>query len=272
MINKVKSTYDEAYAEYINKNNSYKKIVNKIDNKHKEIFEYIRSYDIVKFNELKIGNNKSLSELLKEKTPKFEYSNYIISYFETLIASRNYMISKKKPIMIYSYLYNLTMYLELVLKYAVVTNNEHFISSRAEQYWTNHDIKKMLEENKNNFLSLGLNEECYDLLLSEINTLKTMSKIHDIGQSFKYPIAKDFNTGIISEELLNLDFQAIKALVERHKEVLFIGLIIFYLISTDNINWLCNNVLIQSYSELEDSYNEIKKEINSKKTNLKEDI
>lgn len=240
--------YDKTYKEYLRVQKEYNDNIKKIDDKYSEILNYLKNTDINEFNNQKLYDSKKLSELLEQKTPKGEYQHYIISYFESLISCRNEMICKNKPIMIYSYLFNLTMFIELVLKNLIVTNNEHFKETKDEDYWKRHDIKKIVEVNKENLINIGLNEECYNILNLEINKLCELSLISDIAQSFRYPIAKDFQTGIIKEELLHLDIAQIKTMIENHKQLLFIGLIIKFLTSIDNEKWLINNILIKSYN------------------------
>lgn len=246
----IKSVYDETYEEYLNMENKFKEYVTQIDDKFDEIYNYLYENNLDEFKKQKLTNSEKLSKMLEEKTPKNEYSNYIFSYFETLISCRNEMISRNRAIMIYSYLFNLTMFIELVVKNLIRTNNEHFKKTKEDLYWQKHDIRTIIESNKDNFKAIGLSDNCYGILISEVSKLYELTSITDIQQAFKYPIKKDFSTATIKDELLHLDIEKIKTMVENHKQLLFVCVIIYFLTSIDNNKWVIENIIIPSYNQL----------------------
>ena len=258
---KINQIYNQTISKHRKLKEEYNVWIKKIDDKHKEIINLIKEADPTRYRKENLRNSRSLSELLKEKSPRNYYQDYIFSYFETTIACRNDMIINNKPIMIYSYLFTITMFLELVFKNFIVTNNEKFKNSFTKSYWKSHNIKTIIESNKNNLLSLGLNEDCYDLLVSEISILYSFTTIHDIAQAFKYPIDKSFKNGIITDKLMNIDISQIKTMTTNHKKLLFIGLIITFLTFIDNITYLINNTLIPAYKELCEDFENISKEL-----------
>ncbi|MEI8086745.1 MAG: hypothetical protein WCG93_11075 [Paludibacter sp.] len=176
----------------------------------------------------------TLKSVIESNSIYKEYKNYIFSYFDSCLVVRNEMINKSIPNMKYSYLFLLTHFFELVLKKVVIHQNISFKNNNQEPFKT-HDIFRIISENESEFLNLGLKKQYYDILLQEFKTINSYcNQSKDFQESFKYPLKKDKTTSSITQLLIDLDINDLKNMVESHKVILFIGLLLYNLSNKEN--------------------------------------
>lgn len=247
MLEEIQSFYDSLVSEINILSKEYEDLIEEHDNIYSllqqktnsiisEYDNYIDNIDIK--NVLKEVEYYALKDVSNKKSASKEYHNYIFSYFESCIVVRNQMITNSNSQMKYSYLFLLTHFFELVLKKVNIHQNESFKSDFNKPFST-HDIINILTSYKEQFINLGLNKNYYDMLLFEFKKISTYcNETNDFQQSFKYPLKKDRITSSITDSLINADIFDLQKLVESHKNILLIGLIIYLLANKENFKYL----------------------------------
>ncbi len=243
MLEEIHSFYNIIVLDIKTLENEFKDLIEEHDKLDFLVAKYLESIkcESVKgtdnsktLNVVKNEDYYTLKSVCEEKSASKEYNNYIFSYFESCIVVRNEMITKSNTVMKYSYLFLLTHFFELVLKKVVIHHNESFKNNFIGTFST-HEILKIISNNEEQFLNLGLKKEYFDLALSEFEKISSFcNQTNDFQQSFKYPLKKDRITSSISDSLINTDINELNRLVESHKKLIFIGLIIYLLSSKEN--------------------------------------
>lgn len=177
--------------------------------------------------------NKMSSNDLKEAWNNAEkkendiklFRKYFFSYVDGCIAVRNELIRSKKKTLVYSYLFNLTHLIELNIKLLKVEKIKGF-----EDILGIHKILELYKNKKQEFIDLGLEENVYNELIYQIDILKKYVKKDDIPMCFKYPLDKDFNSLIITRELMEMSFEDVEKLVNNQKNMLLIMMLNYMLI------------------------------------------
>lgn len=243
-VNEDIKTADELEIKFENIIKKFDDLVNSFYNKH------IKNESLSDNERTQLINlhNITLTDTLKEKNKVTLFNDYILSYFYSCILIRNEMIVNKKPILFYSYMFNMVHYLELVIKYLFVSNVTGFSKTNAT-----HKLLELYEEKKYEILSLGITEEYYEELIKMLKKIKKMINVDDFAMGFKYPVSKDFSSKIINEKEFKLSDNELISMVNEHKLLLFIVLDIYILGKCSNYNDLIKEIM----EKYEKSKNEI---------------
>lgn len=254
MLEEIQSFYNTIVLDYNTLENEFKDLIEEHDKLDSLRIKYLNNIDCdsanaansnMIVNVVKNEDYFTLKSVCEKQSASKEYNNYIFSYFESCIVVRNEMISKSKPILKYSYLFLLTHFFELVLKKVVIHQNESFKNNFNGAFST-HEILKIISNNEEQFLNLGLYKRYFDLVLCEFEKIGLFcNQTTDFQQSFKYPIKKDRVTSSITNSLINTDINELNCLVESHKKLSFIGLIIYLLSNNENTTELNKMLRVQ---------------------------
>lgn len=199
--------YDNFYEKYINEEN--------MSDKERSLINEMSSKDLKEAWD-NAGTKESNIRLFRE---------YFFSYVDGCIAVRNEMMRTKKKTLIYSYLFNLSHLMELNIKLLKVEEIKGF-----EDITGMHNIAELYKNKKQEFIDLGLEENVYNELIYQINELKKYVTRDDIPMCFKYPLDKDFNNLIITQELMELSFEDVEKLVNNQMNTLLIMILNYMLI------------------------------------------
>lgn len=232
-VKKDSKTADELAIEF---KNIIKKIDDLVDNFYNKHIKDKSLSDNERKQLVKI-HNITLEEISKEKNQVTLFNDYVLSYFHSCILIRNEMIANKKPILFYSYMFNMIHYLELVIKYLYISNVTGFLNTD-----TTHKILDLYEEKKDEILALGITENYYEELIKMLKKIKKMINVDDFAMGFKYPVNKDFKTKIINEKEFKLSDNELTSIINEHKLLLFIVLDIYILGICSNYNDLIKDI------------------------------
>lgn len=104
----------------------------------------------------------------------------------------------------------------------------------------NHDLVSLYEQNRENFINIGLSEKYFNTFIKELNKFQELALRKDLSMCFKYPIYKD-ESPIISDKLLLLPFTDIQNILKEHSILICIAI---YIDSLGNLS------SIKKYKEL----------------------
>lgn len=191
-------------------------------------------------------SNDKLVDIRNEYNAKSLFKRYVFSYFYACISIRNEMILKDNSILFYSYMFNLTHFLELNIKALGFFNVEEFDKKEI-----GHWILEMYSKNKEKIINLGVEEKYYNILIELLTNLRNLVNNSDIAMCFKYPVCKDFSTSTITNDIKEISLSKIKEFVEEHKILIYIALDIYMLGETSNFKKIVE-LANQKVKELQD--------------------
>lgn len=142
------------------------------------------------------------------------FKDYRISYFCSAILTRNEMIKKGDTNLVYSYLFLVSHYIELIIKAVLLNRNEEIKAT--------HNIADIFQKNKEYLLEIGLQSNYFFYCLEQIRKLEKYAKTEDFSMCFRYPLDNNFKKRIITENLINITIDELKQIAEEHKYLMII--------------------------------------------------
>ena len=142
------------------------------------------------------------------------FKTYRISYFYSAILTRNEMIISGDTNLVYSYLFLVSHYIELIIKAVLLNRNEGVKPT--------HNIADIFSKNKEYLLGIGLQSNYFCYCLEQIRKLDKYAKTEDFSMCFRYPIDNDFKEKIITENLINITINELRQIAEEHRYLMII--------------------------------------------------
>lgn len=164
--------------------------------------------------------HKIQSEFKKIDNPTTIYKNvsnfkdYRFSYLDSAILTRNAMIKEGDTNLVYSYLFLISHYIELVIKAVLLSKNEGIEAT--------HNIASIFSNNKKYLLEIGLDQKYFDYCLNQVRKLSKYAVTEDFSMCFRYPLDRNFKKKVITNDLLTITIDELKQMVEEHKYLMII--------------------------------------------------
>lgn len=143
-----------------------------------------------------------------------QFKDYRLSYLNSVLLIRNEMINNNEYNLVYSYLFLISHYIELVIKAVLLHKNEGIKST--------HCIKSLFLNNKDYLLKIGLELNYFEYCLEEFEKLKKYTVTEDFSMCFRYPLDRKFDKKIITEDLINISADELNKMVKQHKNLMII--------------------------------------------------
>ena len=185
--------------------------------KQKDWFE---EYKKISSNQALVIANKMQEEYKKIDNPSSifkkisKFRDYRFSYLGAVILTRNGMIKEENTNLVYSYLFLISHYIELIIKAALLSKNEEIQST--------HNIEKIFTDNREYLLEIGLEQIYFDFTLEQISKLRQYATTADFSMCFRYPLDNKFENGVITNKLTKITIEELQQMVEEHKYLMII--------------------------------------------------